>query len=1055
MPKNSPPEGGEMSASRVPVIPPDELKRVVEIRPSDWRSPAQVDATALEKELRRNLEGEVRFDAGSKAMYAVDASNYRQVPIGVVVPKSKEDVVQTVAACRKFGAPVLSRGGGTSLAGQCCNVAIVIDWSKYMHGVLEMNASERWARVLPGTICDELRDATLKNSNNLLVWGPDPATHNHCCFGGMIGNNSCGAHAQMSGKCDNNIEELEVLLYDGTRMTVGWMTDPELDHRIAQGGRLGDIYRYLKSLGDHYAELIRSKYPPIPRRVSGYNLDQLLPGQDGRFNVARSLVGSEGTLVTVLEAKCRLIDAKAERVILMLGYPDVYEAADHVKDIDPFQPTALEGIDYRLYENIEKKGGPHRKFLKMLPEGKGWLLAEFGADNRQDALDLAHQVMEVLKSRPGAPAMRLFTDKADMEHIWEVRESGLGATAFVPGEPDTWPGWEDSAVAPEKLGSYLRELRALYNKYEYNPALYGHFGQGCVHCRVNFDITSEFGIRKWRSFMNEATDLCVKYGGSLSGEHGDGQARGEFLNKMFGEELIQAFREFKSIWDPQWKMNPGKVVDPYRMDENLRLGAQYHPWEPETHFKFPEDGGSFAHAALRCIGIGKCRRKSGKKAEDDTMCPSFMVTHEERHTTRGRAHHLWEMLHGDVIANGWRDKNVKESLDLCLSCKGCKGDCPVNVDMATYKAEFLSHYWEGRLRPRYAYAFGLIDRWARLASIAPGFVNLFTQLPVLSALAKKAAGMPLRRQIPAFAPETFKSWFSKRGTRNQSGSKVILWADTFNNYFFPETAQAAVEVLEHFGYQVHVPMQHLCCGRPLYDYGFLDRARKYLSTVLDALAPEIAAGTPMVVLEPSCCSVFRDELNGLMPESDRAHRLMENTFTLSEFLEKYVKEYDAPKLKRKAIVQGHCHHKAIMRLTDEETVMKKMGLDFQVLESGCCGMAGSFGYEADKYDVSLQCGERVLFPAVRKAGLSTIVIADGFSCKEQIEQDTPRHALHLAEVMQMALKNGHAREMYPEEAVVAPRMATQRRSMKRAGIITGAAILGGALLWRELMRRAD
>ncbi len=1035
-------------SARMPLVSPDVLSRPS--KPPAY-SPA-ADAAALEAELRRNLEGEVRFDSGTKAMYAVDASNYRQVPIGVVVPKSKEDVVQTVAACRKYGVPVLSRGGGTSLAGQCCNVAIVIDWSKYMHGVLEVNTRERWARVLPGTVCDELRDRALEESGQMLVWGPDPATHNHCCFGGMIGNNSCGAHAQMSGKTDTNIEELEVLLYDGTRATLGWMNHEEMEQRIAQGGRWGEIFGGLKRLREKYERLIREKYPPIPRRVSGYNLDQLIPGEDGRFNVARSLVGSEGTLVTILEAKCRLIDAKMERVIVVLGYPDVYEAADHVLDILPFEPTALEGIDYRLYENIEKKGGPHRKFLGLLPEGKGWLMAEFGADKKEEALELARRAMEALKSKPGTPSMRLFTEKADRQHIWEVRESGLGATAFVPGEPDTWPGWEDSAVAPDKLGGYLREVRALFNKYGYNPALYGHFGQGCVHCRVDFDVRSETGIRKWRSFMEEATDLCVKYGGSLSGEHGDGQARGEFLKKMFGDELIEAFREFKSIWDPDWKMNPGKVVDPYRMDENLRLGANYHPWEPATHFKFPEDGGSFAHAALRCVGIGKCRRKEGTKPGDDTMCPSFMVTHEERHTTRGRARHLWEMLHGDVITDGWHDESVKESLDLCLSCKGCKGDCPVNVDMATYKAEFLSHYWEGRIRPRHAYAFGLVDQWARLASISPGIVNLFTQTPGLSAIAKKAAGMPLQRRIPTFAPETFKSWFKKRGVRNSGKRKVILWADTFNNYFFPETAQAAVEVLEGMGYQVQVPMQHLCCGRPLYDYGFLERAKVYLNRVLDAVDGEISAGTPMVVLEPSCCSVFRDELNGLLPESARAHRLMENTFTLSEFLEKNDGEHLLPKVKRKALVQGHCHHKAIMRLDAEDAVMKKIGLDFQVLPSGCCGMAGSFGFEEDKYEVSVAVGEHSLLPAVRKEGLSTLIVADGFSCREQISQHTGRHALHLAEVLRLG-QNGNKRWMYPEGEIVSNRKKALRRAKVRAVATLAGMGLGAVLLAKALRNR--
>ena len=446
-----------MSVSKDTLISPDELKQPTRIPDRGWPDGADIDE--LEAELRANVEGEVRFDPGSKAMYAVDASNYRQVPIGVVIPRTKEDVVRAIATCRKFGAPVLSRGGGTSLAGQCCNVAIVIDWSKYMHGVLELNTSERWARVLPGTVCDELRDRAMHESGNLLTWGPDPATHNHCCFGGMIGNNSCGAHAQMAGKTEENTEALEVLLYDGTRMNVGWMNEAEMEQSIRQGGRTGDIYRNLKSLRDHYADLIRDRYPQIPRRVSGYNLNELLPAEDGRFNIARALVGSEGTLVTVLEAKCKLIDARAQRVILMLGYADVYEAADDVTRITPFQPTALEGSDYRMYQNIEKKGGPNRRFLGMMPDGKGWLMAEFGADNKEEALETAHRVMEMLKSGSRAPSMKLFTEKEDMAHLWEIREAGLGATAFVPGERTTWPGWEDSAVAPEKLGGYLRDLR--------------------------------------------------------------------------------------------------------------------------------------------------------------------------------------------------------------------------------------------------------------------------------------------------------------------------------------------------------------------------------------------------------------------------------------------------------------------------------------------------------------------------------------------------------------------------------------------------------------------
>jgi len=1048
-----------MSASKVPLLPLEELKQTIAARPSDWRNAGDhVDTADLEAELRKYVRGEVRFDAGSRAMYAVDGSNYRQPPIGVVIPKSKEDVMQTVAACRKFGAPLLSRAGGTSLAGQCCNTAIVMDWSKYMHGVLELNAAERWARVLPGTVCDELRNRALKETNNMLNWGPDPATHNHCCFGGMIGNNSCGAHAQMSGRTSENIEELEILLYDGTRMTVGWMDEVEMDRLIARGGRVGDIYRYLKSLRERYGQLVRERYPRIPRRISGYNLDALLPDKDGRFNVARALVGSEGTLVTVLEAKCKLIDAKAERVVLMLGYPDIYEAADHVTEIDPYQPTALEGIDDTLYRNIEKKGGPDKQYLGMLPEGKGWLLAEFGADKREDALQIAHEVMARLKAKPGGPSMKLFTDKDDMEHIWKVRESGLGVTAFIPGEPDTWEGWEDSAVPPEKLGGYLRELRALYNTYEYNSAIYGHFGQACVHCRVSFDLTSEPGIKKWRSFMEEATDLCVKYGGSFSGEHGDGQSKAEFLYKMFGEELIEAFREFKSIWDPDWKMNPGKIVDPYRIDQNLRLGADYHPWDPTTHFKYPQDYRSFAHAALRCVGIGKCRRKDSESAEGDTMCPSFMVTHEERHTTRGRAHHLWEMLHGGVIEQSWRDDSVKEALDLCLACKGCKGDCPVNVDMATYKAEFLSHYYEGRVRPRSAYAFALIDQWSRMASLWPGMVNLITQTPGLSHLAKLAAGMPLQRRIPEFAPQTFRKWFKKRSETEDhprfSGThdKVILWPDTFNNYFFPETAQAATEVIEHAGYAVEVPQQHLCCGRPLYDYGMLDLAKVYLQRVMNALKPQITAGVPLVVLEPSCASVFRDELPNMFPDDPLAKKLKEQTLLLSEFLEQKAGNHHLPQLHRKALVQGHCHHKSVLRFDAEHSVLKKLGLNAETLKSGCCGMAGSFGFESDKYDVSIAIGERRLLPAVRAAEDRTIIMADGFSCREQISQQTDREALHLAEVIQLARLQGDTIGEHPEAKIVKRRKAARRKARLRAAAALALISGGTVFLARQIKR---
>jgi FAD/FMN-containing dehydrogenase/Fe-S oxidoreductase len=1019
------------------------------------------DARDLERELRQRVEGEVRFDDGTRAMYAVDASNYRQPPIGVVIPKSEEDVIATVAACREFGAPLLSRGGGTSLAGQCCNAAVVLDWSKYLNNIIEINAPKKYAWVQPGTICDDLKNATEPFD---LVFGPDPATHNHCTFGGMIGNNSCGAHAQMSGKADNNVEALDILLYDGTRMTVGWMDDRELRRRIAAhshgdskrdgaaAGREAAIYADLLALRERYSEQIRTRYTPIPRRVSGYNLDQLLPGKDGRFNIARALVGSEGTLVTILRAKVRLMFSHPQRCLVVLGYPDAYEAADHVPEINEYAPIALEGMDHRLLHNVQKKGGPNRDYLKLLPEGHGFLIVEFGELTQAEAIQKAERLMARLKRERRPPVMKLVTDKSEQHHIWQVRESGLGATAFVPGEPDAWPGWEDSAVAPEKLGGYLRDLRKLYDKYGYNPALYGHFGQGCVHCRVDFDLRSAPGIEKWKRFLDEATSLVVGYGGSLSGEHGDGQARAPYLQKMFGSDLIEAFREYKSIWDPDWKMNPGKLVDSRQVDQNLRIPGYPH-WEPKTHFQFPNDGGKFSHAVMRCVGIGKCRRLDGK-GEQDTMCPSFMVTREELHATRGRAHQLWEMLQGEVIAGGWRDDNVKKALDLCLSCKGCKGDCPVNVDMATYKAEFLSHYWEGRLRPRSAYAFGYIDRWSRMAALAPGFVNLFTQLPLLRNAAKLAAGIPQKRSIPAFAPRTFTAWFRERekrlaatgGSPNLGGPKVMLFPDTFNNHFFPGTLRAALEVLEFGGYHVVVPDKPVCCGRPLYDYGFLDDAKRYLKRDMKILRDPIEWGTRMVVLEPSCCSVFRDELHELLPDDPEAIRLAQQTFTLSEFLERSVEPYSPPKIKRRGIVQGHCHHKAIMRMKHDESVMKKMGLDAELLNSGCCGMAGSFGYEKDgKYEVSVAAGERVLLPAVRKADARTIVMADGFSCREQIQQQTRRHALHLAEVMRLAIEHGEQGPpgKHPESEIVRRRNRARRTSMLKAAAVT-LAIGAGA-----------
>jgi FAD/FMN-containing dehydrogenase/Fe-S oxidoreductase len=954
---------------------------------------SQLDSAALESALRRHLRGEVRFDNGSRALYATDASNYRQVPIGVVLPRDAHDVIEAISICREHGAPVLSRGGGTSLAGQCCNVAVVLDFSKYMAKILEVDPERRIARVHPGVILDHLRSAAEKYH---LTFGPDPATHDRCTLGGMIGNNSCGVHSVMAGKTDDNIEELDVLTYDGLRMRIGQTSETELQTIIRAGGRRGEIYAGLKAIRDQYAELIRSRYPDIPRRVSGYNLNYLLP--ENGSHVARALVGSEGTCATILEATCRLVESPPERVLLVIGCHDIYECADLVPEVMSHRPIGLEGMDDFLIECTRRKG-INPDGLDLLPPGGGWLLAEFGAKTALEAESQARGLMGQL-SRSVRPGLRLLANRQQAKKVWEVRESALGAVAHVPGEPGAWEGWEDSAVAPEKLGRYLRDLRSLTDAYQYRCTLYGHFGHGCVHSRMSFDLESAEGIKKFRGFMEEAADLVVSYGGSLSGEHGDGQARAELWPKMFGSELMEAFRKFKTLWDPEWRMNPGKLVDPYKLDENLRLGANYKPWQPETHFKFPQDNGSLAHATQRCVGVGKCRQY-----ESGVMCPSFRVTREEEHSTRGRAHLLWEMTNGEVIRDGWRDPHVKSALDLCLACKGCKSDCPVGVDVATYKAEFLAHHYEGRLHPLNHHGFGHIDRWARMASIIPALSNFFTQTPLLRDIAKSLAGISPQRQIPAFARVSFRSWFKRRKSSNAVAPAVVLWPDTFNNYFHPETAIAALEVLEAVGYQVRLPAGNVCCGRPLYDFGMLDRAKELLLRTLAILDREIADEIPIVVLEPSCASVFRDELLNLFPDDPRAQKLSKQVFLFSEFLERNAQEFRLPAIGRKALVHGHCHQKSIMKMTDEEAVLKRLVVDYQMPAPGCCGMAGAFGFEKEKYKMSLAIGELELLPAVRNAPSDSLVIANGFSCREQIQQCTGRHALHLAEVIRMSMKS--------------------------------------------------
>lgn len=996
-----------------------------------------VDAAALERDLAEAVDGEVRFDAGSRSAYSTDASNYREVPIGVVVPRTVDAAVAAVAVCRRHRAPVLSRGGGTSLAGQCTNVAVVIDWSKHCNRLVSVDPDSRTCVVEPGIVLDHLNDLVAHYG---LEYGPKPATHNHCTLGGMIGNNSCGATAQRAGKVVDNVNRLEVLLYDGTRMWVGPTPADELDRIVAGGDRRASVYRQLRALADEYGDEIRARYPTIPRRVSGYNLDSLLP--EGEFNVARALVGSEGTLVTVLRAELVLVPRVKAKTAVMVAFPNIAAAGDAVPAVLAAAPIALEGLDDKLV-GFQRKKHLNPTALQLLPPGGAWLLVQMGGDTKDEADAAANKMLSGLGLGPDHERVSYYDDPQHEAELWEVRESALGATARVPGRRDTWPGWEDSAVGPDDLGNYLRDLERLYEEYDYSQAsLYGHFGQGCVHTRIPFDLTSAEGIAQFRSFLERAADLVVSYGGSLSGEHGDGQARAELLPRMFGEHLVRAFGQIKAIFDPDDLMNPGKVVRPYPLDDRLRLGTDYLHVVDHTEFGYPHDAGSFGRAVLRCVGVGKCRREGG-----GVMCPSYMVTREEEHSTRGRARLLFEMLdggaRGGAITEGWRSTAVRDALDLCLACKGCKADCPVNVDMATYKAEFLSHHYAGRVRPRAHYSMGWLPVWAGLAAGAPSVVNRLAHAPVLGSVARRAGGIDRQRDIPRFAGTTFQSWFRSREPRPAATrGDVLVWPDTFTNHFHPSVGQAAVEVVDSAGWHVSVPEQRLCCGLTWISTGQLKTAKRVLRRTVSALAAHVRSGGLVLGLEPSCTAVFRGDAPELFPQDDDVERLRRQTVTLAELLHDRSPGWRPPQIDRTALVQTHCHHHAIMGDDADKALLHDAGVDAEVLDSGCCGLAGNFGFEDGHYEVSKACAERVLLPALRQADPRAVILADGFSCRTQIEQGNSggRGAIHLAELLAAGLHGDDAGERperrwrHDPDPGRAPRRRGLHRPPRRTGV---------------------
>lgn len=985
-----------MSASSTETVSP--IKRLPKSNRGSQPDIHHAELAQFVVDLSAAIEGDCDFSDVGVALYTSDASNYRQIPLGVVYPKSRMDIAVIVQQCRQQGLTVLMRGGGTSQNGQCVNESVVLDCSRYLTRVLSIDAAAQTARIEPGIVCDALK-ATAEEQG--LTFGPDPATHSRCTLGGMIGNNSCGPRSMLAGKTVENVISLDVLTHCGAQFTVGPTTDEELDSIIQRDDRQADIYRELKAIRDEYADLIRQRYPDIKRRVSGYNLDQLLP--ENGFNVARALVGTEGTCVSILEATVRLIKNPVHRQLFVLGFEDIFLAGDTVPEIMPFKPIAMEGLDWTIIGGLKDRN-LRLDEIALLPEGRAWLMVELSSETPEQ-LEKNSQDFDAAMQAHGRVFSVARISAENTQRIWSIREQGASATSLSlhPDDPDPIVGWEDTAVDPMRLGDYLREFQALVDKYQYKTSLYGHFGDGCIHARITFDTRSVEGVAHFRQFSEELAKTVVRYGGSLSGEHGDGQAKAEFLPLMFGEDLMQAFKRFKRAWDPDNRMNPHKVINPYRIDENLRFGPDYQVPAVTTSLTFVEDPGGFGRTSERCIGMGKCRAHSG------AMCPSYQITREERYSTRGRAHLIHELLRGDIIRKGWQDEAIVDSLEHCLSCKACKTECPTKVDIAAYKSEFMSWHYENKRRPLAHHVFGKLGHWLPLLSRFPRLVNSIQRSP-LKWLICRLLGMDTSKTLPALAVRSFSNsiadqceesdahfhWFG-----DSAKPPVVLWSDSFNDHYRPHLLQSAVTVLTQAGFRVAVARQHFCCGRPLYEHGLLEQAREQLHTILDEFHDRLPADAGVVVLEPSCLSVFHDELQRMVPNDERASALAKRVFTLADYLT--LNSITPLRKLGKGILHLHCHHKSLSYTPAERDWLSQCFDSLEEPEEGCCGMAGSFGVKKKTRAIGLALFQRKLAPALENMDDSTLVVANGFSCAEQISSESTRPILHPVEIMERCL----------------------------------------------------
>ncbi|MEZ7897820.1 MAG: FAD-linked oxidase C-terminal domain-containing protein, partial [Flaviflexus sp.] len=924
---------------------------------------------SLTNRLDSLLAGEVEDGTRRRAEYSTDASNYRVVPSVVAFPKSADDVVAAQNFAREEGMALTIRGGGTSTAGNSIGTGLVLDLSRYMNNVLSIDPDSRTARVQPGTVLTTLQAEAGKYG---LRFGPDPSTSNRATLGGMIGNNACGPHAVAWGKTAENVASLSVIDGLGRQYVAGKGTE-------VSG---------LKELVDANLAPIRTHSGKFSRQVSGYSLEHLLP-EKGR-DLAKFLVGTEGTLATVLEAEVDLVPLASETALIVLGYEDMIRAADAVPPILALKPLAIEGLDRRLVEVVERARGG----VPELPAGGGWLMVEVGAFEGEPAAVVADRVAEVL-AVAGSIDSKVASSSAEAKALWKIRADGAGLAGRSPRGKEAWPGWEDSAVPPEHLGQYLRDMTEVMTEHDVDGVLYGHFGDGCVHVRIDMPLADPSGVPKARAFLEDTADLVAKYGGSLSGEHGDGRARSELLSRMYTPEMMNLFAQVKNLFDPAKILNPGIIVDPDPFDANLR-----RPYaRPITGggkkgggYAYLEDGGDFTTAVHRCTGVGACR--ADNRANGGFMCPSYQATKDEKDVTRARTRVLQEVANGQLIAD-WGSHEVMESLDLCLACKACSADCPSGVDVAKYKSEVLYHANKGKIRPKLHYLLGQLPRWTKLATVAPFVARIANGVMKVKPIQKtvfKVAGLDEDRTMPSFATERFSRWAKKQGLGNVPATSakkyVMLWADSFSETLDTNGAQSMVNVLEGAGYTVLVPRKPVCCGLTWITTGQLDGARAKLEELLTELAPFANNGIPIVGVEPSCTAVLRDDLPELLAEDPRSKIVSENTYTLAELLLAPAplgpEKLDLPDLTGTTVVaQPHCHHYSVMGWKTDSELLSRTGAEVVEL-SGCCGMAGNFGMEKGHAEVSRKVAEGALLPALRE-NPDAVFLADGFSCRTQAD----------------------------------------------------------------------